>query len=140
MCTTALALVHSTAECFSRVWCHSAHTYLLNRPINDALRIVTGILKLIPTEYQPVLFSIPPAELCRKDAALSLAYRSLEPSHTLYSYITCQRPVNVLSQEIHLSSKRKTCWSKTSTLQTGSIIPEKKKKQIPHVFALSLPM
>ena len=36
-------LVHSAAEYCSPVWCVSAHTRLVNKPINDALRIVTGL-------------------------------------------------------------------------------------------------
>ena len=40
--TTTLALVHYAAEYCSLVWCRSAHTRLINRPINDALCIVTG--------------------------------------------------------------------------------------------------
>ena len=48
--------------------------------------MVTGCLKLAPTEYLPVLSGIPPAELRRKAATLSLAPQSLEPGHTLHNY------------------------------------------------------
>ena len=48
--------------------------------------MVTGCLKPTPTEYLPVLSGIPPAELCRKAATLSLARQSLEPVHTLHNY------------------------------------------------------
>ena len=88
---TILALVYSTAEYCAPVWSHSAHTHLLDRPINDALCMVTGCLKPTPTEYLPVLSGIPPAELRRKAATLSLASQSLEPGHTLYSYF--KRPM-----------------------------------------------
>ena len=60
--------------------------HLLDRPINDALRMVTGCLKPTPTEYLPVLPGIPPAELRCKAATLSLARQSLEPGHTLHNY------------------------------------------------------
>ena len=57
-CATALrnstiALVHYTSEYCAPVWYRSAHTHMVDKPINDALRIVTGCLKPIPTEnYQ----------------------------------------------------------------------------------------
>ena len=57
---TTLALVYSTAEYCAPVWSHSAHARLLDRPINDALRMVTECLKPTPTEYLPVLSGIPP--------------------------------------------------------------------------------
>ena len=83
---TTLALVYSTAEYCAPVWSRSAHTHLLDRPNNDALRMVRGCLKPTPTEYLSVLFGIPLAELRRKAATLSLASQSLEPGHTLYKY------------------------------------------------------
>jgi len=46
--TSTLALVHSTAEHCAPVWCRSAHTRLIDPTINDALRIVTGCLRLTP--------------------------------------------------------------------------------------------
>ena len=49
--------------------------------------MVTGCLKPTPTEYLPVISGIPPAELHRKAAALSLARQSLEPGHTLHNYL-----------------------------------------------------
>ena len=88
---TTLALVYSTAEYFPAVWCRSAHTHLLDRPINDALRMVTGCLKPTPTEYLPVLSGIPPSELRRIVTTLSLASQSLEPGYTLYNYF--KRPM-----------------------------------------------
>ena len=63
-------------------------THQLDRLIGDALRIITGCLKPTLTEYFPVPSGIPPAELRRKAATLSLASRSSDPSHhTLYNYI-----------------------------------------------------
>ena len=83
---TTLALVYSTAEYCAPVWSRSAHIHLLDRPINNALRMVTECLKPTRTEYLPVLSGIPPAELRRKAATLSLASQSFEPGHTLYNY------------------------------------------------------
>ena len=79
-----LALVHSAAEYCAPVWCRSAHTRLIDRPINDALRIVTGCLLPTPTDNLYVLAGILPSELRRKKAVLSLACRAQEPEHLLY--------------------------------------------------------
>jgi len=43
--TATLALVYSTAEYCTPVWCRSAHTRLINPAINDALPNVTGCLR-----------------------------------------------------------------------------------------------
>ena len=53
--TATLALVHSAADYCSPVWCHSAHTHLINKPINDALCIVTKCLRPTPTNNLFVL-------------------------------------------------------------------------------------
>ena len=73
---TTLVLVYSTAEYRRPAWSRSAHAHLFDRPINDALRVVTGGLKPTPTEYLPVLSGIPPAKIRRKAATVSLARQS----------------------------------------------------------------
>ena len=91
-----LSVVYSTAEYCAPVWCHSAHTRLINSVVNDALHIVTGCLCPTPTDHLLVLSGIQPAELCRMGATLSLAYRGcLDPNHILYGLLsgssdTCQ--------------------------------------------------
>ena len=45
-----LSLVYSAAEYCAPVWCRSTHTRLIDSVLNDALRIVTGCLRPIPTE------------------------------------------------------------------------------------------
>ena len=91
-----LSPVHSTDEYCAPVWCHSAHTHLINSVLNDTLCIVTGCLCPIPMDHLPVFSGIQPAELCRMGATLSLAYRgSLDPNHILYGLLsgssdTCQ--------------------------------------------------
>ena len=80
-----LSLVYSAAEYCAPVWCRSAHTCLIDSVLNDALRIVTGCLRLTPTDHLPVLSGIQPAELRRLGATLSLAQRgSLDPDHILH--------------------------------------------------------
>ena len=81
--TITLALEHSAAEYCLPVWCRSAHTRLINKPISDALRIVTGCLRPTPIDNLFVLASILPTELRRKQAVLSLARRAQRPEHML---------------------------------------------------------
>ena len=71
--TATLALVRSAAKYCAPAWCRSAHTRLTDRPINDALRIVSGCLSPTPTDNLLVLSGTQPTELRRKKAALSLA-------------------------------------------------------------------
>ena len=78
-----LALVRSTAEYCTPVWCRSAHT-CLDPVINDALQIATGCLHPTPMYNLPILAGIQPAELCRKRATLSLARCPMEPGHLLH--------------------------------------------------------
>ena len=72
LCISALSLVYSTAEYYAPVWCRSTHTRLIDSILNDALRIVTGRLRPIPTEDLPVLADIQPAELRRLRATFYL--------------------------------------------------------------------
>ena len=91
-----LSLVYSTAEYCAPVWCHSAHTHLIDSVLNNALCIVTGCLCPTPTDHLPVLSGIQPAELCRLGVTLSLAYSgSLDLDRILYGLLsgssdTCQ--------------------------------------------------
>ena len=82
--TAALSLVYSTAEYCAPVWCPSTQSRLISRILNDALRIVTGCLRPIPTDHLSILSisGIQPAELRRLGATLSFAYPgSLDPDH-----------------------------------------------------------
>ena len=84
-----LPLVYLAAEYCAPVWCCSAHTRLIDSVLNDALCIVTGCLRLTPTDHLPILSGIQPAELCRLGATLSLDYRgSLDPDHILYGLLS----------------------------------------------------
>ena len=98
-----LSLVYSTAEYCAPVWCHSAHTCLIDSVLNDALRIVTGCLRPTPTDYLPVLSGIQPAELRRLGATLSLAYRgSLDHDHILYGLLSGSSD----TRQVRLKSRR----------------------------------
>ena len=83
--TAALSLVYSTAEYFALVWCHSAHTCLIDSVLNDALRIVTGCLRPTPTDHLSILSGIQSAELRRLGATLSLVkHGTLNPDLILH--------------------------------------------------------
>ena len=85
----ASSLVYSAAEYCAPVWCHSTHTCLIDSVLNDALLIVTGCLRLTPTDHLPVLSGIQSTALRRLEATLSLAYReSLDPDHILYGLLS----------------------------------------------------
>ena len=86
--TVTLALVYSTAEYSTPVWCRSAHTRLIDPFIYNAVRVVTGCLLPTPTDYLTVLAGIPPAELRRRQATLTLARRALEPNHLHHKIIS----------------------------------------------------
>ena len=73
LCTTALYLVYSTAECCAPVWCRSAHIRLIDSVFNDALHTVTEFLRPTPTDHLPILSGIQPAKLRRLEATFSLA-------------------------------------------------------------------
>ena len=86
--TGALALVYSTAEYASPVWCRSTHTKKLDTALNDTLRIITGCLRPTPTEFLPVLSGIAPATLCREHHTHRLVNKALlDPTHLLHNLI-----------------------------------------------------
>jgi len=62
-----LALVHSTAEYCSPVWCSIAHTRPIDPVINDALQIVTGCLRPVTTGNVLILADIQRAKLRRNE-------------------------------------------------------------------------
>ena len=100
---TTLSLVYSAAEYCAPVWCHSAHTRLIDSVLNDALRIVTGCLRPTPTDHLPVLSGIQPAELCQMGATLSLAYHgSLDPDHILHGLLSGSSD----TRQVRLRSRR----------------------------------
>ena len=84
LCTATLALVHFTAEHCAPVWCCSAHSRIVDKPINDALRIVTGCLRPIPTDNLFILSAIQPTELRNRKIILFSDLRIQEPEHLVY--------------------------------------------------------
>ena len=82
--TATLALVHSALEYCAPAWCRSAHTRLIDRPINDVLRLVIECLQPTQTDDLYVLADIQLSKLRRKRATLSYARRSQDPKHILH--------------------------------------------------------
>ena len=74
--TVTLALVHFMADYCAPVWCRGAHSRLINKPIDDALRIMTECLRPTPTDNLFILAGIQPTKLSRQKALLSLARRA----------------------------------------------------------------
>ena len=94
------ALVYSIAQYCAPVRCRSAHTRLIDPVINNALRIVTRCLLTTPTDYLTILAGIPPAELRRRQATVTLARRALEPNHLLH--------YKIISPELRQSRRLKS--------------------------------
>ena len=76
-------MVHCTAEYCAPVWCLNSHIRLIDKPINDGLRIVTECLCPTPTDSLHVLVGIQPSKLRHEKNAFSLACRAQEPEHLL---------------------------------------------------------
>ena len=81
-------MIHFAAEYCASVWSRSAHTRLIDKPINDALRLVAGCVRPTPTDNLFVVSGITPTKLRRKRATLSLACRAQEPGHLLHDRLT----------------------------------------------------
>ena len=79
-----LFLVHSTDEYCVPVRCRSAHTCLIDKPIKDALHIVTGCLRTTPTDNLFIFSGIQSTEFRRQKTVLSLARRAQESVRLLY--------------------------------------------------------
>ena len=99
-----LALIHSAAEYCAPVSSRSVHTRLIDKPINDALRLVTGCLRPTPTDNLFVLSGVTPTELRRKRATLSLLVvpRSLVIYSMIGSRPTLMEGIDSGSQDIPL--------------------------------------
>ena len=78
-----MIIIHSMAKCSAPVWCHGVHACLIDKPINDALRIVTRFLHPTPTENLFILVVIQPTELRRQKAVIFLTRRAQKPEPEL---------------------------------------------------------
>jgi len=71
---------------------------------NDALRTVTGCLRVTTADNVPILAGLQPAELWRRGATLSLARRAMEPGHLLTQLSPVHRvgTHGISNQDAHL--------------------------------------
>jgi len=102
-----LALLHSTSEYCTPVWCRSTHIRLIDPVIKDVLRIVTGCLRTTLADNLPILAGIQPAELCHRGATLSPTRRAMEPGHLLHSALTRPSSANARQIETPICTRRK---------------------------------
>lgn len=63
ICTSALALVYSVAECCAPVWFRCSHCK--DTELNQIMRILTGTVKTTQIQWQPVLANIASLDLRR---------------------------------------------------------------------------
>ena len=91
---STLALIHSAAEYCAPVWSRSAHTWFIDKPINDALRFVTGCLHPTPTNN---------LYICSIRHHTNWA--SSKESHTVFWSLACraQEPGHLLHNKSHLT-------------------------------------
>ena len=109
--TATDALVHCTFELYALVWCPSAHACLIDNPINNALRIVTGCWRPTPMDDLFILAGVEPTEIHRQKSVLSLARRPQE-QNTSYIKGSCLNLVDSflnLNQDTHLSLLHWNC-------------------------------
>ena len=94
--TSALALVYSTAEYATPVWCQSTYSRKIDATLNDTMRIVTGCLRPTPTNLLPVLAGIAPSSLRREKATHRFAQQAvLDENHALTSWSLRRNLVSV---------------------------------------------
>lgn len=86
--TAVLALVYSTGEYCAPVRCRSAHTLLVDTPINEALRIVTGCLRPTPEDNVSILAVVQPSEPRHMGATARLVSWAMETNHLLHQRLT----------------------------------------------------
>ena len=87
--TGALALVYSSTEYASPVWCRSTRTKKLDVAINDTTRIITGCMRPTDTTFLPVLAGIMPPDI-RREARMAkqTATAKINPDDLLHHKVT----------------------------------------------------
>ena len=72
--TTWGANYNTLKEYCAPVWCNSAHTRLVDRALNESMRIVSGCIRSTPVEQLPVLRGILPPDLRKEKTCLALLH------------------------------------------------------------------
>ena len=118
-----LALVHSTASTakYSKpAWRHSNRTTFIDKPINDALPMVTGCLRLTPPNNLPVLVGKKTNNLRKRSGAtIALAGRTKEPNHLLNDRLHSQLTKQVKHLKSICASNCKTSQNKAQLQING---------------------
>ena len=66
--SSALALCYSVAEYCCPVWQRSTHVSLVDAQLHSSMRLISGTIRSTPLPWLPVLTSIEPPALQRRDA------------------------------------------------------------------------
>lgn len=74
--SSALGLVFSAAEYCAPAWLNSPHAHKIDTQLNNAMRLIAGVIKSTPTEWLPVLSHIHPPNL-RRVTALTREYKKI---------------------------------------------------------------
>ena len=123
--TSALALCYSVGECCAPVWCHSAHTGLVNAQLNSTMRLISGTLRPIAFLWLPVLANIEPPALRRKAAtdrlvAKACAQESWPLHHDISNpplfHLTSQKPLWRESEPVDINIQWRESWKSASVV------------------------
>jgi len=122
-----LALVHSTTTYCAPVWCHSAHTCLIDPTIIDALLIVTGCLCPTPTNNLPILAGIQPAEHA-VPWSLDICSTQRSRVHRVQTHVISNRDTHLYpphNSSVHLTTTYVWCSGQiTNGIQSGRTTPQ----------------
>ena len=81
--TSCLALAFAPAEYCAPMWCRSAQTKHIDVPLNESMRVITG-LRSTPSSSLPIRSGITPSETRRSASCLKLYTKALNPKHLLH--------------------------------------------------------
>ena len=84
---SALALAYSAAEYCAPVWCRSSHAALVDVPLNDAMRLISGCLRSTPLSVLPHLAGIQAPRDRRDEACLRLYTKAAHANHPLHQVL-----------------------------------------------------
>ena len=93
--TSTIALAYAPAEYCVPTWCRSTHAHIMDVPLNEAMRVITGCIRSTPTSYLPFLAGISPPEFRRKAICYKLYKKANAPDHLLHQtlYVKAVRHV-----------------------------------------------
>ena len=109
----AFVSLHSTAEYCTAVWCRTALTCFIVKPIDDALRIMTGCLPPTPMDKLFFLVGTQPTEL-RRQKALLAASGSSHPGVRKYTPQKTCVPIFRETAATHIDTPICACSARTA--------------------------